>query len=682
MKLIKNSFGGSREITSFSKEEILEIRSKLVKFKEIKADQEKINDFLEEKFPYSQLFENYALYLSNIEAVKEQLLGKSLEQAGRLMMFYQFKSDILNEIKGIYKNLHGLSLNLQNTKRFLKQNSFLETSLISIKNLTDKSMNLISELQKITIPPKKNYENESYLWIEINQVRNPGLKIAKIPSILGSWEEIKEFGAYIVNLDKTPPKKKKKKEFDSCYFMDIHAFFSDKYKDNVEFYMTLVHLLLYLKIFEEIEEEFVNVVEKKEIKQKMKNIFRPTITELIKDNLKDISDEIGDLIKLHHVGDDSQIIDMNVLLDQKISIFLPKIIDLYFNGLEKKYQSVLNDVNDLEEFKNIIRSYATKIDILSSKLDDIDIQIQKFGNLLKPYHHMTESLTKIIHNIMFEIARRKNEYEIYLKTVKKERLRDNIQNFVLEKIKELNDQINKYQDETSIIIREEFPQLKQIRKILNDYKEKINRIKDEVFKKLDLFKAKDVDLYNIIRQWEDNFHKKQQQLGFLLSLMLNKIFKNFKALVEEEETLFDSIAEITDNSLDTNEIPLNFALSDILADKMTIDELKERVSELQAKISKNETITDLYKHELNKIEEILATRIKIKEGIVDSTVKCTVCHEFIKFGKENIIKCPFCESTYHYLCVAFWLSKYNSCPTCQNVFLDPNSELFDIQEEP
>ncbi len=29
---------------------------------------------------------------------------------------------------------------------------------------------------------------------------------------------------------------------------------------------------------------------------------------------------------------------------------------------------------------------------------------------------------------------------------------------------------------------------------------------------------------------------------------------------------------------------------------------------------------------------------------------------YIKLAEEsNLIKCPFCESTYHYLCVAFWL---------------------------
>ena len=113
---------------------------------------------------------------------------------------------------------------------------------------------------------------------------------------------------------------------------------------------------------------------------------------------------------------------------------------------------------------------------------------------------------------------------------------------------------------------------------------------------------------------------------------------------------------------------------------MAEDELKERITELKAKINKNEKLNVLYNEELLKLEDILSSRVKSREGITAESVQCAVCHKFIDFGKENIIKCPFCENAYHYLCVAFWLSKYNSCPTCQNVFLDPNSNLFDTSE--
>ncbi|MFX1456189.1 MAG: RING finger domain-containing protein, partial [Promethearchaeota archaeon] len=64
-----------------------------------------------------------------------------------------------------------------------------------------------------------------------------------------------------------------------------------------------------------------------------------------------------------------------------------------------------------------------------------------------------------------------------------------------------------------------------------------------------------------------------------------------------------------------------------------------------------------------------------------SDVQCTVCHKQLNFAKDKVITCPFCGSTYHYLCVASWMERYNTCPMCQNHFLEPHSNLFETQED-
>ncbi|MHA1240008.1 MAG: RING finger domain-containing protein [Promethearchaeota archaeon] len=68
---------------------------------------------------------------------------------------------------------------------------------------------------------------------------------------------------------------------------------------------------------------------------------------------------------------------------------------------------------------------------------------------------------------------------------------------------------------------------------------------------------------------------------------------------------------------------------------------------------------------------------KLKKKKLNSRdrIQCTVCHEFIWYGRSRTIKCSFCGSQYHYSCVSSWLTKYNSCPMCQNVFLNPNLVL-------
>ncbi|MHA2324993.1 MAG: hypothetical protein ACXACB_06320, partial [Promethearchaeota archaeon] len=194
-------------------------------------------------------------------------------------------------------------------------------------------------------------------------------------------------------------------------------------------------------------------------------------------------------------------------------------------------------------------------------------------------------------------------------------------------------------------------------------------------------KSHDIDIYQIIKLWEDNFNRKRQQLTFLISLLINKLFKSFKELLDKEGILFATITEITEQTDNFEELPLNFALSAFLAEKLTEDELRERISEINSKVNQLNNSLGLYQIELSKLEKILANRVKIRKGISDSDVQCTVCHKYINFAKDKVITCPFCGSTYHYLCVAFWLSKYNSCPMCQNHFLEPHSELFEGQED-
>ena len=672
MKLSNNVFKETREIHGFTQEEILNVKSDISKFKDENTNSSEIDDYLSNKLLKTGILEFYTEYINQIEEfIKKYLISENSN-------YYNLKSEILEEIKLISNNIVNISLNCRNVKRFMKNNVFLDELSETTQNLLEKISEIKVRLENNLKKVEKDYDNHHYLWIETNKIKNLTFKLKKIPEVLNGWQEIEELWSIIARLNEGAPTKKKKVKTISFQFINIQGFLDERKINDDILYLLFMNDVL----GEPEEEEFVNILEKRELEDKLKVFMRPIINSLVKDKINDIIVELDELDKNYVLEEDKQKLDTETLLGQKLNTYLPKIVLYYFNGLEKKYQERINEVNELDEFNYIIDLYSEKAEIFSNIIGEIEEQVNSYENYLRPYENITGSLKKIFSSIILEIGRRRNEYDYYLKTVKKERLRDNINKFVAEKISELNGYISKYEDETSIIIREEFPQLKKIRDILNDYKVKVQTIKDDVYKKLDSFKKKEIDIYQIIKHWEDNFIRKKQQLSFLLSLLLNKIFKSFKDLIEEEELFFDTITEISDNVDSLDELPLNFALSDVLADKLTEEELKERIAEINAKISKNEKITTLYQAELLKLEEILTTRIKIRQGILLSHVNCTICHKNIKLAEEsNLIKCPFCESTYHYLCVAFWLSKYNSCPTCQNVFLDPNANLFDVEED-
>ena len=67
------------------------------------------------------------------------------------------------------------------------------------------------------------------------------------------------------------------------------------------------------------------------------------------------------------------------------------------------------------------------------------------------------------------------------------------------------------------------------------------------------------------------------------------------------------------------------------------------------------------------------TKLKKNKVLPKPKVQCTICHEYISPKRNNTIKCSYCGSQYHNLCITSWLLKYNSCPMCLNVFLMPKT---------
>jgi hypothetical protein len=569
-------------------------------------------------------------------------------------------------------------------KRFVTNGGHIENYLTICKEFINNLDDFILRLEDFSEKIEHDYENEISLWIEANKIKNLSFKLNLIPDDLNNCKEIQDLPIYLQSLVEAKTTKKiktRKGLLLTFYFDELYQFFLSKSDGKKDFYGDLIYLLYQNKIFEEFEgEEFVNVLERKESVQRLRDKMLPVIIALIKEKLKENLQELEDLDKQYDLtGHGQGKLDLNRVLEQKFSEFLPKVVDLYFKGLDKKFQGAINDVSNSEEFVKIVNSNYEKVDVFALKIDEIDTWILNFDKILKPHENITATLKKSLANIISEIIRRKEEYVNYLNSVKDEGLRVDVRSYVDEKIAEVNKLINSYEDETSVIIREELPQLREIKDLLINYKEKIEQIKEEVYIKLDTYKESKIDMYSIIKYWEDNFNRKKQQLTFLLSVLMNKIFKSFKDLIDKESILFAEITEITKQTENFEGLPLNFALSSFLASKLSEDELRERISEINSKINQLTSSLGLYQVERSKIEEILSTKVKIREGVSVSNVQCTVCHKHINFAKDKLITCPFCNSTYHYLCVADWLAKYNSCPMCQNTFLDPNIGLFESE---
>ncbi len=678
MRLFDNNFKGYREIKGYSKDEILRVKNTVTALKSDTTKSQELDTFLKSEFKL-EVINSFSDYFSNIKTFSEKYIVSHSKKD-----FFSLKQAITNELKLISNNLTNLSSNGRNVKRLVKNNEHIDQFLTDSKELISYINKFLPRLEDNTEKAEREYENDITLWIEANKIKNLFFKFNNVPDNLNNWEDLQELVVYITSLveSKLTKKIKSRKEIVlNFHFDELYQFFLSRVDENMEIYNDFIYMLYQNGIIEDYEgEAFVNVLERKESIQSLKDNMRPVILALIKDKLKNHLQEIEYLDKHfdlngHGLGN----LRLDLLMEQKFSEFLPKIVDLYFKGLDKKFQGLVSDTSDPEEFVKVINSNYGNVDEFALKIDEIDTWILNFDKILKPYTNITATLKKTLANIISEILRRKEDYSNYLDNIKDESLRVDVRDYVDKKIAEVNKLINSYEDETSLIIKEELPQLRAIKDLLSNYKGKIEQIKSEVYQKLDTYKNNNIDMYTVIKNWEDNFNRKQQQLTFLLTVLMNKIFKSFKELIDTESILFAEITEITKQSENFESLPFNFALSSFLAIKLSEDELKERISEINSKVNQITSSLGLYEVERAKLEEILTNKVKLRQGVSVSNVQCTVCHKNINFVQDKLITCPFCNSTYHYLCVAEWLSKHNSCPMCQNTFLDPNLGLFEIE---
>ena len=676
MHLFDNTFDGMREVKGYDKEELLNIKNKVLDIQSGDIKDQTIEDLLKSEFRM-EIIEGYSKYFNEIKQfLEENLMIKSNND------YYFLKSTIYNELDLISTNIANLSANARSLKRFLKNGNQLDEILLKYKTVLNKIDAFLPQLKTVIFKKEKDYDNEISLWIQSNKIKNLTFRMNNISESLIKWQEVKDLETFIKDLLEATAQKKIKSWKDitlSLHFNELYQFFLSKDEKNIDVYNDLLFLLYRKNVIEEYKgDEFINILERKETIQKLKEKIRPYILALIRDKLEDNIKEIEDMDKQYDLtGTGSGKINLDALMNQKFKDFLPKIVDYYFKGLDKRFQMVANQVENPEEFIKVVNSCYNKINNFATKVDDIDTWILRFDNILKPYENITDSLKKAIANLSSEIYRRKEEYLNYMNNIRDESLRIELKRYVDERMEAVNKIINAYEDETSVIIREELPQLREIRDLLSEYKGKIDKIKEEVYTKLEVYKEQNVDMYQVIKHWEDNFNRKKQQLTFLLTVLVNKIFKSFSELIDKESIMFAEINEITKQAENFEGLPINFALSSFLANRLSESELRERITEINAKVNQLTTSLGLYQIEASKMEEILSNKVKMREGVSASNVQCTVCHKNINFAKDKLITCPFCASTYHYLCVADWLSKYNSCPMCQNQFLDPNLGIFE-----
>ncbi len=680
--LINNPFSEKNKVIPFTREEISSIVSEI----KVRATDPKSKDnldlFIKSKLNPDLLNQSLE-YLADLDKFLRNLENVYLsEKNSEFKSHYRALHDnLLIELGKIQVNISSLVSNARSLKKVKTQIYYYDKIFNSFEKLSNLLRIIRERITNRLNNAVSDFQNNVLLWTESAKIKNTVFVYKEETFDFLNWKEFANLRLMIESFNDAHPKllqkKKRHKQSTSFAMNELVGKIETRHKSRIPLYLELLHLLNTLGVIKEDKNgQFYNVVTKKEIQDKIDGYFEKLLrlkaislfSEFLSEMLKRNPSE-KDLEKLEH--------KLTIIIKTNVSLLFSEASSYFFRNIDDRFYSIAKTTESKAEIDGKIKEIYSELDTFNSIYQKIVDWISSIEKMLSPFDGTSKKFNVIISNVISDIERRKIEYKNYIKTMKDEEIRLDVRNFVDTKISELNGILAGYETETSTIIKEELPQLKQITKILNEFKTRIQKIKKEVYTKLDLYKEDDIDLYQIIKKWENVFSQKRQQMSFLIRLLLNKLFKNFKDLLEEEGYLFATITEISKQINNFESLPLNFAISEILAEKLSEDELRDRMSEIKSKIDQLNKSLGLYQVELTKLEKVLETKVKRKNGITDSKIQCTICHDNINFVKDNIITCPFCSSTYHYLCVASWLSNHNSCPHCQNSFLNPNSGLFE-----
>ncbi|MHA1842880.1 MAG: hypothetical protein ACTSWE_01260 [Promethearchaeota archaeon] len=681
-----------KEIRGFTKEQILSVKENLSKLKKETTEEAKnsLREYLLELFPF-ELLELISGHVSELEVFVQEFLIKASKSSSTNGYHYAFlKLNIKEDIERLKDNIITFKINCRNVLRFLKTNELIEEKVKFMESSLEQLERIERFLGEKVIQTRIIQEKYSWIWLNINKLKDFNVQIIQDFNMLTNWVFYKELHEFLTkNGEKKYKRGKKKKEKKGVTwnksFRQILDFLKSKGFQDERLVADLLFLLQ--------ENHFIEIVSSEldimpSVSEKKVNVSNQ-ILSFIEPHIKEQIIKEGQVV-LRVLGNNSEeefkkklkkfSQELNGLTNPEISAIelLAHFLSTSFELLEKEYQTLIEETSELNNYEEIIQQYTSNLDTLQAFLKNISESLLIIEPLLRPHEAILIPLKKTVFNLKEDILRRKEDFSNYVKLIKNEKLRAEIKEFTKNKIEEINELTTVFQEKIFSIINKEFPELQKIRELLTNQAKKIKKIKTEIHDILQQYKSEDIDLFTIIKQWEQNFSSKKTQQSFLLSVFMTKLLKDFKGFLEEESSIFNELMEIRREEKISGEevLPLNYTMNELL-ERFTDDELRDRLVEIQAKINALNKKMLLYQQEHDKIEKILTERVKIKEGILKTGVKCGVCRKEINFARDKIIKCPFCGAVYHYLCVAFWLSKYNSCPSCQNKFLDPTSNLFE-----
>ncbi len=351
------------------------------------------------------------------------------------------------------------------------------------------------------------------------------------------------------------------------------------------------------------------------------------------------------------------------VVDEPLKI-LSKIALVCENGIQKELEQLDLPSQQLEE------EYNKKISPLLSKFSIIIDWLSSLTPFLKPYEKVSQKFIDIVEDLKVEINRKKEEFGDYSEVLYEADTRAVVDQELDGVLQDLDNKVSEYEETTQKLMEEDIPQIQQISKIMKNFQEDFDEMHSRaqsIFKK---HGDENVNIYDAVKRWEETYFAEKHRAEFLVTKMLSILIEKFQSIMKKERSS-------TEFGLD-DKTSLLLTPGVLNPHTLTDEQIRSQMQYIDKKLIDLEELKSEYRKNKITYKSILEKRLETK-GDIKSKI-CVICHKKVDVVSDDYIKCEFCGRLSHYLCSAWWLERYNTCPVCNNIYLQPGSDLYDSDE--
>ncbi|MHA1688509.1 MAG: hypothetical protein ACTSUN_04110, partial [Promethearchaeota archaeon] len=204
-----------KEIRGFTKEQILSVKENLSKLKKETTEEAKnsLREYLLELFPF-ELLELISGHVSELEVFVQEFLIKASKSSSTNGYHYAFlKLNIKEDIERLKDNIITFKINCRNVLRFLKTNELIEEKVKFMESSLEQLERIERFLGEKVIQTRIIQEKYSWIWLNINKLKDFNVQIIQDFNMLTNWVFYKELHEFLTkNGEKKYKRVKKKKE--------------------------------------------------------------------------------------------------------------------------------------------------------------------------------------------------------------------------------------------------------------------------------------------------------------------------------------------------------------------------------------------------------------------------------------------------------------------------------------